>query len=472
MTEKFDYYNSEDFKEILRQYEESVKSGAPIYMDADDLTDIADYYNSHDRISEAENAMSLAIEYNPEALGPMLYMARQALKKKDYDTAEQYIEKVQVLDAIEALYLRAEILIEKGNIDEADKLFTQFAEEEVPSDEYDDFIKSVADLYLDYNHFAKASEWIAKDTDVDSEEFKELMARTLFGLGDYKDSEDMFNELLDQNPYSSDYWNGLADVQYMKKDYSSALSSSEYAIAINPNNTNSLLAKAITLHAMGNITEAIKHLKKYVKKEPNNELGFLHLGSCYVKSGALKEGLEAFKKGVSVASVDSPILPDLYQEMAFANSNLGNLEDALWCMDMTDKLDCDHAQMHITKGHILLLNKKKEEAQAIFDKELKESGNDPKLKLRVIISYQDNNYNELAYNGYLDYFKSLGDDNKDGYSYMALCCYDLGKRDEFLYYLKKACDCNPEEARTIFAPLFPEDMEPKDYYEDALNNPD
>ena len=468
MTGKFDYFNNEDFKEILRQYEESVKSGEHIYMDADDLTDIADYYNINDRPAEADNAIALAIEYNPEALGPMLYQARKALRRKDFETAGQYIEKVQILDAIEALYLRSEILIAKGNIDEADELMAQYIKE-VPADEYNDYVTSVIDMYLDYNQYTKASEWMARVTDADSESFKELMAHTLYGLGKYKDSEKLFNELLDKNPYSADYWNGLADVQYMKKDYSSALTSSEYAAAINPNDTDSIISKAITLYAMGNITEALKYFQKYVKKKPNDEFGLLHLAFCYINSGELKEGLEALKKGVSVASINSPILPDLYQEMAITNNSLGNLKEALWCIDMTDKLDCNHAQLHITKGHILLANDKKKEAQEIFDTVLKESGDDPKIRLRIIISYQDNKYNEYAYNAYLDFFKSVGHDNKDGYAYMALCCYDLGKRDEFLYYLKKACDCNPEEAKAVLSPCFPDGMDPKDYYEDALN---
>ena len=76
MTEDTEYFESEDFKEILRQYEESVKSGVHIYMDADDLADIADYYHYNNRIDEAEEAISLAMEYNPEAVGPMLKTSR------------------------------------------------------------------------------------------------------------------------------------------------------------------------------------------------------------------------------------------------------------------------------------------------------------------------------------------------------------------------------------------------------------
>ena len=42
MADESVYFESKEFKNILKQYEESVKSGHPAYMDADDLADIAD----------------------------------------------------------------------------------------------------------------------------------------------------------------------------------------------------------------------------------------------------------------------------------------------------------------------------------------------------------------------------------------------------------------------------------------------
>ena len=52
----------------------------------------------------------------------------------------------------------------------------------------------------------------------------------------------------------------------------------------------------------------------------------------------------------------------------------------------------------------------------------------------------------------------------EGYSYLALCCYELNKSDEFLKYLKLACEKDPLEAKSILAFLFPEEMEVKEYY--------
>ena len=38
---------------------------------------------------------------------------------------------------------------------------------------------------------------------------------------------------------------------------------------------------------------------------------------------------------------------------------------------------------------------------------------------------------------------------------MALCCYDLQTYDEFLKYLKKACERNPKECNSCWDTCFP-----------------
>ena len=469
MTEDTEYFESEDFKEILRQYEESVKSGERIYMDADDLTDIADYYLYNKRDKEAEEAISLAIEYNPEAVGPMLYRAREALAAKDFETAENFADKIQSADSLEGTYLRAEILILKKELDEADKILSDYAKD-IPTEDYSDFVKGVVQLYLDYNQFIKAFEWIARFTGANSEEIKELMARTLFGLGKYKDSEKLFNELLDKNPYSIDYWNALAGVQYMKADYNAALTSSEYAIAIDPNDSDGLMNKANTLYTMGNYDEALSYFQKYSEKAPDDEFGYLHQALCHINKGQLNEGLELLKKAVSVAAVDSIYLADIYQEMAYVYNKSGYLDKALWCLDMTDNLNCDHINLRVMRGHLLLSHKKDKEARAEFDKALEQSSHAPKTQLQIIISYQDNMHLDYAYKLFIEFFKTVDNNWNVGYSYMAMCCNDLKKDEEFLYYLKKACECNPEEAETVLCEYFPEDMAPKDYYNYALEH--
>ena len=57
-----EYFNSEDFKELLNYYEASMKVGEHPFMDVDDLVDIADYYNHYERADEAIEVIEHALQ--------------------------------------------------------------------------------------------------------------------------------------------------------------------------------------------------------------------------------------------------------------------------------------------------------------------------------------------------------------------------------------------------------------------------
>ena len=77
-----------------------------------------------------------------------------------------------------------------------------------------------------------------------------------------------------------------------------------------------------------------------------------------------------------------------------------------------------------------------------------------------------NKYVEAAYTMFKKFFSVVNELDPDfnrGHAYMALCCYDLGKNDEFLEYLQKSVEMNPHEAKLVLGFLFPQGMEPSEY---------
>ena len=291
------------------------------------------------------------------------------------------------------------------------------------------------------------------------------MARTLFGLGKYQDSERIFNELIDHNPYSTRYWNALASAQFMREDYHAAITSSEFAIAIDPNDADGLLSKANSLYNLENYETALSYFQKYSEKMEDDEFGYLHQGTCLINLGRFEEAIEVLKKGESTSTPDSNYLPEIYQEMAFAYSELHQPETAIYYLDKTDSLECDHVNVSIIKGHVLLSNKRAKEAEEAFKKALINSGNAPKTMLRIIVSLYDNHLVQPSYKLLKGFLTLVDDDWKEGYSYMALCCLDLKKYDEFLKYLKLAIEKNQREVRLVLGSYFPKEVEPKDYYD-------
>ena len=462
MTDDTAYFDSESFKKLLEQYENSVKSGHPVYMDADDLADIADYYHYEGRLEEAADAIELALQFNPDAIGPLLYKAREALSLNNFALARDYAERILVIDSTEYLYLLGEILICEGKSEEADELFRkQFLE--LPPDEQMDYVYDVANLYAEYNDYNKSFEWMARSQGDDSDDFKELMARTLFGIGKYEDSSRLFNELLDHNPYSKVYWNALANAQFMSEDYGASVTSSEYAIAIDPNDAESILTKANGLYHLENYEEALSYFEKYTEKNSTDEFGYLHQGTCLINLGRFEEAISRLLIAEENAPDNSQYLPEIYQELAFSYSELKQPETALYYIDKTEHLNCDHIDMEIIRGHILVANKRLQEAEFVFKNAIKKSGNAPKTMLRVMVSLYDNRYVSATYKLFKKFFNLVDDDWNEGYSYMALCCWDIKHYDEFIDYLKKAVDKNPREAKMVLGHLFPTGMKVTEY---------
>ena len=462
MTDDTAYFDSESFKKLLQQYEDSVKSGHPAYMDADDLADIADYYHYEGRMDDATAAIELALQFNPDAIGPLLYKAREALSLNNFKLARAYAERIQVIDNTEYLYLLGEILICEGKTEEADELFRkQYLD--LPPDEQMDYVYDVANLFAEYNDYNKSFEWMARSQGDDSDDFKELMARTLFGIGKYEDSGRLFNELLDHNPYSKVYWNALANAQFMSEDYGASIASSEYAIAIDPNDAESILTKANGLYHLDNYEEALSYFEKYSEKNSADEFGYLHQGTCLINLGRFEEAISRLLIAENTARPDSQYLPEIYQEIAFAYSELKMPETALHYIDETANLDCDHIDMEVIRGHILVANKRLKEAENVFKNVIIESGNAPKTMLRVMVSLYDNRYVSASYKLFKKFFNFVDDDWNEGYSYMALCCWDIKHYDEFIDYLKKAVEKNPKEAKRVLGHLFPTGMKVTEY---------
>ncbi len=467
MTDE-EYFNDEEFREMLDDYERTVADGQLVFMDVDDLADIAEYYQLHERYDDAQRAIDRAIELQPDSIIALNYKAHEAIGNGDYQAAKDYLERMDDKQAPEYIYSRAEIMMAQGMTDEADQYLLDCVKD-LPRDEYQDYVIDIANLWTEYGNSEKGMEWMLRAHPEETEDFKELMARTYFGIGAYDDSERLFNELLDKNPFQKRYWNALASTQYMKEDYSGAITSSEYAIAIDPDDPDALLAKANALNSLSNNEEAIKYYDRYLAKIPDDEFALLNAGSCLVNVGKYEEAIVKLQKAEELAATDSQYLADIYQELAFAYSELHKPETALFYIDKTLSMDCNQNEMLVIRGHILLSNNFNDEAEQSYKQAISQSGYDPHIILRAAISIYDNQYVTTAYSMLTQLLDTVSDDWNRGYSYMALCCHDLGRHKEYLHYLEEACRRNPEEAKGALGFLFPEGMSPSDYYQYELN---
>ena len=70
------YFEEPEFKEILAKYEGMVNDHTSIYFDAEELTDIAEFYASQGREKEAEKAIDFALLLHPSNTDALAFKSR------------------------------------------------------------------------------------------------------------------------------------------------------------------------------------------------------------------------------------------------------------------------------------------------------------------------------------------------------------------------------------------------------------
>ncbi len=459
-----EYFDSDEFRELLAEYEEAVNTGQPVFMDADELAEIADYYQLTECYDKADDAIEMALSLSPGAIAPLTYKIHEALWNGNTQEARKYLDEIVETDEPDYVYDTAEILLAEERAEEADSYLRKELMN-VPPDEYQDYVVDVANIFADYNQPEKAMQWMTRARQEDTPAFKELMARTLFGLGKYTDSEKLWGELIDTDPFSKRYWNALASTQLMAENYSAAIESSEYAIAIDPDDPDGLMAKANGLFRLGNYDDALDYFKRYSKQVPTDELGLLNQGTCLINTGQSEQAVHVLLDAIAVAPTDSPYLADIYQELAFAYNENGDTDQALLMLEKADQHLADPVQTLVVRGHIMLTEGRMEEAERSFRKAVTLSDTPHQTLLRVIVAIYDAHYLDAAYRLFMRYFKICPPDTAEGHAYMALCCYDMKRYDEFLSHLQTACQRNPHECQVALGHLFPQDLPPEQYYD-------
>ena len=459
------FYESPEFKEKFQLYENAQASGTSVYLEPDDLTDIAEYYHILGNIDACKNTVDYAIKMFPGATMPLVFRSRVALlMEHDITLAEEYAEMIDDKADLEYLYLKAEIMIVDDRAEEAETFLRDAYEELEDDEDKADFLIDVANLYADYELMEYAQQWLSLSEEYDSTDYKELQGRIAMGLGDYEESNRIYNELIDRNPYSFTYWNQLASSQLLHNEIMESIQSSEFALAINPDDEDATLNKANGLFNLGNFEEACKYYERFTKISPNSEVGEMFLGISLINLNRTEEGVEHLKKAESLADAFSEYLHDIYVELAYSLTALGKHEDAMEYIEKISQLDdCDPYETDVLKGNVHLQKGETAEAMKCFQHAVTASNGSPRVILRIGICIYDNGYYSLAYDVFHLLLDDASDEWKDGWSYLALCCMLLSRKDEFVYAVRKACQQNPVEAKMVLGEIFPENLSPDDY---------
>ena len=106
------YFDSKEFEQLLATYEEARQRGESIFLDSEQLTDIAEYYHWMGRSDDAVAVADQALSMYEGATAPLVLKARIALlTHNDPKGALALAEQIEDKYDLDYYYIKAEIFI-------------------------------------------------------------------------------------------------------------------------------------------------------------------------------------------------------------------------------------------------------------------------------------------------------------------------------------------------------------------------
>ena len=461
------YFEDPEFQESLRKYEEARRKGEPLYMDADELTDIAEYYMVQEREKQADEAIRLATELHPESVDPQVFLARQEMFHGNMKRAYEICNAISDQDDSEVLFLKAELMIREQKDQDAFDFLTDCYERMEAGRA--GFLYDSAGVFMDYAVWDKAqllAERLMKEHP-NYRKGSELMADIMVSMGNYEEAIPLLNRILDGNPYHISAWNLLAESQGALEQFQEAIDSTEYVLAINQNNQRAIITKANCLFHLGQQEEAHKLYTTYLQANPQDSIIYYLDAVCLSDLELYEESAAQLDKANEVSGEMSPEQLNIYMQQAFVESRLHHLDRAIAAIDKARKLapeDNNNNEYELQVGIIFLENGRNDEARVHFNQALRVSRNPQKTLFRIAIAFADSEFYGLAQSMLEDILQTYGESmNKEILPYLAYCYSHVGEDQKYLSTLKQAALCNPEVTKVLFSQTFP-GVQPQEYY--------
>ena len=336
-----------ELHEIAKQYEAAQAENKPIYLDADDLADLADWYAVHSKYDLATEVAEYGLKLHPDDTGLLVQQAYLCMdtqkKKKAWEIANQIHE-----DSSEVKILKANLLLTEGKIDDAEQLLDTIEDKEDLAN-----IVEVAYMYIDMGHPDKALGWLSRGLEQYAEEeaFLAVTGDCYHAQGLHEKAAYFYNKLIDKNPYSAPYWFGLARCYFEQQLFDKAIEACDYAIVSDEEFADAYMMKGHAFYQLGNEESALENYtlaEKYKAVSPN----FLHMfiGFNEISKGHWEEGYRHLELVIHSKDTDSTMLPSLYAHVAICLYNLGEKRQADLFFKKAHEIGPKDAEPYLIEG--------------------------------------------------------------------------------------------------------------------------
>lgn len=339
--------------ELVENYETARDQHISIYMDAEDLADIAEWYDRNSKFDDAAEVIAYGLKLHPGNTSLLVERSYLHLDLYELEDAKQAAAEITE-ERPDVTILRARLLVEERRIEDAelqlDMLEDKYSKEN---------IIDVAYMYLGAYQYDQATEWLSHwRWDKEDTEYCCIMADSLLDRKNYAEALTYYNKLIDNDPYHPQYWMAAARCYMGMQEFGKAIDACDYALLTDDELGEAYVIKGYCFLELGNDEEAVKCYEQAVK--------FHSIAPAYLNSmvGQIKLEKEEWEKAyneLDLALQQEEDLKDpitrssLYAGMAICIYKLGNEKYEGQALDYCHKaIDIDYLNVdaHLLGGLI------------------------------------------------------------------------------------------------------------------------
>ncbi|MDR2041528.1 MAG: tetratricopeptide repeat protein, partial [Tannerella sp.] len=286
----------DEMKYILQRYSLMESSGTETYFDADEIVDLLDYFEESGDFDHYEKVLDLGCKLHPENQDIKIRICRALIYREEYDTALRTIERIGDADDSELNLLKMECFCALGRFDEV----WAFVEEKQAekSGELEDIFEYLAQVMNELDHLDEAHTLLQRGLALFPENpiLKEEYCYYLEMQGRAQEALPICSELLDEDPYSVDYWYMQGRLFFMEGDFDKAIDAFDFALACDDSDVEIKVMKAYSLFMSEHYEKAIDvYLELLSDGHFSRNILQPYLAECYMKSEHFEQAYAIFK---------------------------------------------------------------------------------------------------------------------------------------------------------------------------------
>ena len=288
--------NTNSASQWFNTYLTAKKKGKEPYFDVDQIEEMLDYFEETNNLKYYDEVLALGLKLHPFHENLQIRQCRKLLYDGYYEEALQHTNQLQMPENPEDVeILRVQCYAFMNDFKAVRKLIDEL--EQSDSDALESVLEELVILLDDRDQFKQSKEFLSRGLERFPHNLilQEELCYVYESEGNYPKAIQIANDLIDQNPFSHDYWFTLSRLYLMNREYEKAVEACDFAQTCDTQTTDDpdlQMLKIYALYLNESYEKVLEVYEENKKGSTNMERLRPLIAECYLRMGDREKCIE------------------------------------------------------------------------------------------------------------------------------------------------------------------------------------